>query len=578
LIAQGLKKYETRSWSTNYRGPLLICSAKLKEELDQRSRYLWLADQYNLNLEDFESLRFGCAIALVDLTDCIKMDEAFIQSQSGLEIDCGGWAVGRYAWKLENIRRVLPVVNIKGKQGFFNPEVKLSDDDLEAIDSDDSWNPVHFGEVPRIVEDNGQATIFFDGSEEPPEPDDFKSVEEFEEAWKQWEFRYGDSEPETIKVQESRHPNKPTLPNDAPIAIILFAGGGGIETGMVEAGIRPVIAVEFDPGKPKLSSAIADWHDLNFTEYGCRLVRETVQQVASDGFPGFPRSPDYLHASPVCSNFSNAKTDGLESDDDKAAARSVASAIASLQPKNFTLENVPRYQDSESFQIILAALGLESYQVAYDIVNMADYGLPQARKRLILRASKGIPIGLPRKSAHVGWYKAIAHLVPSMPDSQLVPGQEKALASFLESNEPISLLIHRVGARKEYRCKPGNLPCNTLLRSQFTDGKGANRNRFTDIWLPGGIVKSLSIEAAAALQGFPNWYEFPNDAATAGSIIGYSVPPSFALQLFAAPKIPKQYEFLYRQLIARGLSEASAIAQIEALNLPENFPGGIQKL
>lgn len=36
---------------------------------------------------------------------------------------------------------------------------------------------------------------------------------------------------------------KPLLPDDAPIAVVLFAGGGGIEAGMVQAGIRPVIAV-----------------------------------------------------------------------------------------------------------------------------------------------------------------------------------------------------------------------------------------------------------------------------------------------------------------------------------------------
>jgi DNA (cytosine-5)-methyltransferase 1 len=65
---------------------------------------------------------------------------------------------------------------------------------------------------------------------------------------------------------------KPILPDDAPIAVILFAGGGGIEAGMVQAGIRPVIAVEFDPTKPDLSRAIAKTHHRNFSEYGCRIT------------------------------------------------------------------------------------------------------------------------------------------------------------------------------------------------------------------------------------------------------------------------------------------------------------------
>lgn len=150
---------------------------------------------------------------------------------------------------------------------------------------------------------------------------------------------------------------KPILPDDAPIAVVLFAGGGGIEAGMVQAGIRPVIAVEFDPTKPKLSRAIAKTHHRNFSEYGCRVVQLTVQEVARLGFIGFPRRPDYLHASPVCANFSQAHTakagKGEETDDDLSAAIAVAEAIQQLQPRVFTLENVPRYQNSQSFVIIL---------------------------------------------------------------------------------------------------------------------------------------------------------------------------------------------------------------------------------
>ncbi|MBW4480284.1 MAG: DNA cytosine methyltransferase, partial [Tolypothrix brevis GSE-NOS-MK-07-07A] len=174
--------------------------------------------------------------------------------------------------------------------------------------------------------------------------------------------------------------NKPVISDNAPTAVILFAGGGGIEAGMVEAGIRPVVAVECDRGATpseyrtltKLSIAIADNHDRNFSEYGCKLIRQTVQEVASAGFPDFPHQRiDYLHASPVCSNFSNAKRDRIESQCDRDCAIAVGNAIAHLQPKNFTLENVVGYKKSESFHIILDVLETEGYQVAWDIVNMA---------------------------------------------------------------------------------------------------------------------------------------------------------------------------------------------------------------
>lgn len=139
---------------------------------------------------------------------------------------------------------------------------------------------------------------------------------------------------------------KPVLPDDAPIAVVLFAGGGGIEAGMVQGGIRPVIAVEFDPTKPELSQAIAKTHHRNFSEYGCRIIQLTVQEVAQSGFLSFPRCPDYLHASPVCANFSQAHTakagKGVETADDLTAAIAIAEAIRQLQPQVFTLENVPR--------------------------------------------------------------------------------------------------------------------------------------------------------------------------------------------------------------------------------------------
>ncbi|WP_223269890.1 DNA cytosine methyltransferase [Nostoc sp. 'Peltigera membranacea cyanobiont' 213] len=258
--------------------------------------------------------------------------------------------------------------------------------------------------------------------------------------------------------------------------------------------------------------------------------------MARLGFLGFPRRPDYLHASPVCANFSQAHTakagKGIETPDDLSAAIAVAEAIQQLQLRVFTLENVPRYQNSQSFAIILNALEQEGYSVNYSVVNMADFGLPQARRRLVLVASRGFRVALPSGATPCGWYTAIAHLIPTMTDSQLLPKQRQALKKFLAGNAPTPLLIERVGGRTQSKYKPGHLPCNTILRSHFTDHKGCNRSRFADIWLPDGTVKSLSIEGAAILQGFPGWYEFPNETATAGSIIGYSVPPSFAAQLF----------------------------------------------
>ncbi|MEH2351928.1 DUF4102 domain-containing protein [Nostoc sp.] len=51
------------------------------------------------------------------------------------------------------------------------------------------WNPADFGEVPRKLSDNGQLTIFFDDSDEPPDPDDYLNLDDYEQAWAEWEIR-----------------------------------------------------------------------------------------------------------------------------------------------------------------------------------------------------------------------------------------------------------------------------------------------------------------------------------------------------------------------------------------------------
>ncbi|MEH1814085.1 MAG: DNA cytosine methyltransferase [Nostoc sp.] len=130
----------------------------------------------------------------------------------------------------------------------------------------------------------------------------------------------------------------------------------------------------------------------------------------------------------------------------------------------FTLENVPRYSNSESFSIILSALEQEGYLVDYSVVNMADFGLPQARRPLVLIANKGFHIALPAHKKSCGWYEAIAHLIRTMPDSHLLPKQQQALEKFLAGNAPTPLLIERVGGRKLPKYKPGSQPANTILR------------------------------------------------------------------------------------------------------------------
>jgi activating signal cointegrator 1 len=138
LIPMGLKQHETRSSATSYRGPLLICSAK-KTSAQQQQIYAQIFYKYQIYLAetdnwlDWDDLPRGCAVSLVNLTDCIPMTPTFINEQPETEIDCGDWQVGRFAWKLENVRRITPPIRVTVKRGLFNAEVELPEEKLEAM-------------------------------------------------------------------------------------------------------------------------------------------------------------------------------------------------------------------------------------------------------------------------------------------------------------------------------------------------------------------------------------------------------------------------------------------------------------
>ena len=317
-------------------------------------------------------------------------------------------------------------------------------------------------------------------------------------------------------------PNKKT-------AVVLFSGGGGVEAGLIDAGIEPLLAVEYNPNKPVLSKAMADCHEKNFPN--CKVIRRTVQELAAENFSEFPQEPDILWASPMCSNFSIGKKNGAEQDDDVEAAKAVVVAIKKLRPKHFILENVLAYRKSKSWRIIetaLTALGF-GCSIKTKTVDMSDYGIPQARKRMIAWASQDnqVSLEMPSKTAKTSWYEAIEDLIPNLPNSKLTKGQHAGVSKFLEENNPEPLLIW---ASRPDRPIPSSSTTNTILRSQFTDGKGYNRSKFADIWFPDGTIKQLTIECVRRLQSFPDWYKFPESVAVAGSILGYSVPPKFVEQ------------------------------------------------
>ena len=134
LIIDGYKKYEFRSWKTNYRGKILI-HAGMSEEKDMLKKF----KDYNLNCSK------GMIIGEALLTDCILVTKEF--EEELLKID--KTVYGReshemtYAWKLENVIKYDKPILIKGKLGLWNyeeetmHEMRLNDEKRSLIKEGD---------------------------------------------------------------------------------------------------------------------------------------------------------------------------------------------------------------------------------------------------------------------------------------------------------------------------------------------------------------------------------------------------------------------------------------------------------
>ena len=253
-----------------------------------------------------------------------------------------------------------------------------------------------------------------------------------------------------------------------------------------------------------------------------------------------------------CKSYSAANPNKGESQLDIDCAKKVAEFISVLRPPTFTLENVEAYRKSKSFHTIVETLYSLGYWVNYQVLNSADFFVPQSRRRLILVAVKGgfIP-PLPPKQKHIGWYEAIADLVHDLPDGKLADWQLKALPSEIresllvptgntsfaikEPREPSftlttahgsyhvkAILIENTGARSDrpLQTRYKHEPCWTL-RSMGQDGHWHRANAL----LENTSIKSLDIACLARLQSFPDNYQWSGKKSLDGKAIGNSVPP-----------------------------------------------------
>lgn len=169
----------------------------------------------------------------------------------------------------------------------------------------------------------------------------------------------------------------------------LFSGAGGLSAGFAKASPRytTVRAVEFDDAA---AASYAVNHGRSIVYAG--PIQEWLQHEDAP-------TADLIIGGPPCQGFSSLGTQDAN-DERNRLWEYYAHTIAKAQPKLFVLENVPAFLTSVQYgrfsELCSTGGELSDYAFQADVLNAADYGAPQVRKRVIL-------IGHHRDLEFPGW-------------------------------------------------------------------------------------------------------------------------------------------------------------------------------
>lgn len=172
-----------------------------------------------------------------------------------------------------------------------------------------------------------------------------------------------------------------------PLAVDLFSGAGGLSLGLEQAGYEIAASVEYDP----IHAAV---HEFNFP-YGCTLVRD-VSKITGEDIRKESEIEDkeiaLVSGGPPCQGISLIGRRAID-DPRNSLLKEYVRLVVELKPRYFLMENVAGLTVGKHRRLLDEVVSMfdgAGYRVLtpYKVLQAADYGTPQSRKRLILLGSR----------------------------------------------------------------------------------------------------------------------------------------------------------------------------------------------
>lgn len=476
------------------------------------------------------------------------------EKTSGYHAEGAKDAVGLVPWHSGSVNGLLPkdrqrsvMLSRWRKAVRVVPDSEVAESIAEQLEGTGlaiPWNVVTPNQVRELVKLGVPITTVESGQQAPETKEKFLAqMEELKKEFPQAQFVDVKMTKEAFKEWGGKGIVKSPImeqklkkhPDSLMKAGTYFSGGGLVEEGL-KGIIDPVVAVEYDR---KISGVYRN-------NFGQHIVTADVRDVdPKELVKHIDGEVEYFHASPVCKNYSQAKSNSGEVELDKETAKSTADFIDAVKPRVVTIENVKGYKDSEAMNIITKALDKNGYTWDSDVYNAADYGGYTSRERLIIRAVKDgelpeKPKKQPRKG---GWLEAVEDILPTL------TVKESGVAPWMDARLKADGIDWQKVEKPLY-----------VMGSAYADGKIPHaygdeilptlRTKSGDvIIMPGGKVLRADGRVLARITGLGDDYKLPKTESLAHTIIGNGIPVQLT-QGVIAPLLNKD-DLSGRNVLAR---------------------------
>lgn len=349
-------------------------------------------------------------------------------------------------------------------------------------------------------------------------------------------------------------------------AIDLFSGCGGVSIGLTNAGFDVKVAIEIDPAAVEVYKKYKPLSKVNVLQED---IRNVSGQIILEKGNIDSNSLFLLAGCPPCQNFSLQNRYGSAKNDEvkKELLFEYLKIVQDIYPPFILLENVPGIKSPSNINILNEFLNElkcdkkddnKSYYLKYDVLNSADYGVPQSRKRFVLHGVRkdiyeelkkgGLEFDLPvcthSKTGENGLKKWIT-VRESIMDLPAINAGEKYNGPDVLNHKSAGLSdvnLERIRLIRENGGSREGLPERLVLNchKEYTGHKDVYGIMDLDLPAPtitGGCLsyskgrfghptqdRAISIREAARLQTFPDDFEFSDNTTKSALQIGNAVP------------------------------------------------------